>query len=207
MITEKHIEWLTKANAGNYSEKQLWFYPFKERLLRKCGIPDGYDKQVLQKVCYRCRGTGEFVSLCRVCVYMGDCRNCRYVDSDEEADEKANRCPRCGGTGFYSNQTHYLLRFRLRDKVFHIPAHGTDANPFDGKPPVNVYTQLLKHIAVTPQEARVSMRKLFLWFDLKTCIRYERNRLWQKRAGIIRTYRERIQTLFSLRAKENSEPF
>lgn len=180
------IKLFTDANAGAYTDKIGWFYPRKDSFLRKHGIFHGYDKQIIQKICYRCEGSGEYVSRCEGCRYEGDCWSCWHDEEDYDAStwQAENRCPRCGGTGFYMNRTYWLERYKLGDKVFHIPVRDESKLPFLMEPPGNIYTGKLAHADVDPARAERAMRLLFLWLDVALSVRYEwhrfrRNHLWK----------------------------
>jgi hypothetical protein len=86
------------ANSANYPQKYELFYPLKKQLLLQTyAISDGWDLQTIQKGCWSCNGTGNYYSI-------GDCY-------------------KCGGTGIDSTNQHYLLRFKLGDRVYHTPVY------------------------------------------------------------------------------------
>lgn len=53
----RDLEALRLANAGAYTYKRE-FYQVKDHLLEQYGVPDGYDLQVIEDICYNCNGDG-----------------------------------------------------------------------------------------------------------------------------------------------------
>lgn len=90
-LTTKDLAWFRLANSNPHRD----FYPFKDRFLRRFGTPDGWDKQEIERVCYSCYGSGEYL-----------------VGVD---------CNRCGGSGIYDTREHWLRRFYLGGQIYHKP--------------------------------------------------------------------------------------
>ncbi len=85
------------ANAGaGYNGKVDLFYPLKSRLLQKYGRYKGWQKQTITHECWTCSG-GSY--------YLG------------------YECDRCGGTGIYSRNTHFLKVWQLGDRLYHTPVN------------------------------------------------------------------------------------
>lgn len=55
------------ANAARYPGKETYFYPLKAQLLKRQGHYEGWDLQVLAKICWDCGGKG-----CDSCDYTGE---------------------------------------------------------------------------------------------------------------------------------------
>lgn len=87
-----------QANAESYSQKRSLFYPLKHRLLQRYGTPDGWDRQEIVKICYTCDGTGVYVNGWGICDECWHCNN-----------------------GIYSQKLIRLSRYRLGDRVYHVP--------------------------------------------------------------------------------------
>ncbi len=121
---------LQAANAGNYPGKREFFYPLKDKVLRKYGRFEGYDRQVLSYPCWRCHGTG--------------------VLSDLWGSAGA-ACTKCGGDGIWETRTYFLERWLLEERVFHIPTTLT-ALP-EGAREISVITKKIVHGAVDSSQA------------------------------------------------------
>lgn len=85
------------CNSGAYPERKEYFYPVKTKLLKKHGIADGYDLQVIQQPCWTCDGTG----------------------FDEWHD--GEQCEDCDGTGIYRTDKIVLARYKLGGRLYHSP--------------------------------------------------------------------------------------
>jgi hypothetical protein len=157
MIPAEHVELMRKANAGDYPEKDLYFYPFKDRLLRQHGRTDGWDRQIITKICNRCGGKGYWTQ-CSICGYGGSCDYCWHV-----APRERRTCDRCED-GIYSRRIYYLERFILGDTVFHIPARIPENDP-----PVPLFVSTIEgriaHAHVDGREARFAAFRLFKIYD------------------------------------------
>lgn len=79
--------------------KKMHFYPFKTRLLRRHGVPDGADLQIIDLPCNRCLN-GVWHSL---------------------YSERHEICYNCGGTGVYRTDAVVLQRWLFGGRVFHEP--------------------------------------------------------------------------------------
>lgn len=82
-LTRRDLHWFRLANAAPAEG----FYPFKDRFLRRFGVPEGWDLQVIALECHGCGGSGWYA---------------RGVE-----------CNRCNGSGVYSIREHWLQRWRL----------------------------------------------------------------------------------------------
>lgn len=93
-------------HAANSGLCRHLFYPYKAQILKRYGVPDGYDVQRIKKECWVCNGEG--VS---------------YNPFSQESSDQSTLvfCCHCSGTGFYRNSTHYLQRYRLGDRTYHTP--------------------------------------------------------------------------------------
>lgn len=160
---------LRSANSGDHPWKRQWFYPFKERLLDRYGIPDGYDLQVLPgKVCFRCSGD----------------RHDPYLwDEDQNQPEP---CDRCGGSGWWLPPKNvYLHRFKLWGGVFHTPRMQPPASPFHPlvEEPVMTFEGLLPRREVDQNEAARCALLLVLVFEPSTWVKMHwlaANNLWRR---------------------------
>jgi hypothetical protein len=156
MIPAEHIELMRKANAGDYPEKD-YFYRFKDRILRRHGRPDGWDRQIITKLCYRCGGKGYWTQ-CSICAYNGPCDLCWHT-----APREKRTCDRCDD-GIYSRHIYYLERFILGDTVFHILARIPENDP-----PVPLFVSTIEgriaHAHVDEHEARMAAFRLFKIYD------------------------------------------
>ena len=135
------MEWLTLANAGKYSEKKPWFYPFKTRFLRNHALPDGFDLQIITLQCW-C-GDGIF----------------RGVD-DMRPEIFWEPCMRCGGTGIYLKKRVPLIRWLVNGHLFHEPSQEF-SEPKD-REYKNTFHGLIRHAEVPERAARRAMEKLML---------------------------------------------
>lgn len=160
---------LALANAGDYPEKREYFYKFKDRFLRRWAEKDGFDKQVIKKSCWRCKGTGDFVSRCQVCTYQGGCHNCWHYgeenDFDDREYQRSNRCPKCCGTGFFVNTTQWLERWKIGGRVFHVPV-SVWSIPILTSDPVEIFEGYIKHAPVDNRKARIAAVVLIVLFDV-----------------------------------------
>ena len=94
-------------HAANSGACRHSFYPYKAQILKRYGIPDGYDVQHIQKECWHCDGSGI------------DPYTPGYVSRAGGWTEIY--CDRCCGSGFYRDTTHYLQRYRFGDRIYHTP--------------------------------------------------------------------------------------
>ena len=164
------VDLMTLANAGNYAEKRTWFYPLKDQLLRRYGVQDGHDKQIIQKVCFHCKGTVAYIHPCQRCRYEGPCDNCYSVQNDDEMDWERERvgkpCGRCKGTGWFVNKTVWLERWKIRDRVFHIPVD-TYKLSLLMPDPINVYEGVIQHPTVNNYKSRRAALMLLWIFNTR----------------------------------------
>lgn len=126
------------CNSGAYPEKEYYFYPLKDKLLRKYGKPDGYDLQVIHHRCWSCEGTGIYT----------------HWDGDEE------ECEACEGTGIYRTVRVILARYILGQSVYHIPSK--DYNLRDKSAPKNIIDAFIVHDDVD-REAVLRVLKILLF--------------------------------------------
>jgi hypothetical protein len=156
LIPADHVELLRQANAGYYPEKD-YFYRFKDRFLRQHGRADGWDRQIITKLCHRCGGKGYWTQ-CTICGYYGPCDLCWHTVPLEK-----HVCGRCDD-GIYARNIYYLERFILGDTVFHIPARIPENDP-----PVPLFvstiTGNIAHAHVDEHEARPAAFRLFKIYD------------------------------------------
>lgn len=124
-VPEKHRLWFRMANAGQYAFKRDWFYPFKTRFLVKHAIPDGYDLQIIERLCHSCFGTGIWTS-----EYTG----------------REDICWRCT-KGVYDLAHIRLTRWDLCGEIFHCP-DGRILSSQTGHR--NVFHGLIKHAQTVP---------------------------------------------------------
>lgn len=155
---------LTLANAGAYQGKREWFYPFKDRFLRRWARRDGYDKQVLTHKCWGCNGTKTYKT-CYRCNYLGGCDRCNnfYIGPEGE-------CFRCGGTGIHRIDTVWLERWVFGGRVFHVPVSAWHL-PVLISPPVVTYTDIIRHAPVDHDRAYRAALMLFAIFEVETLAR------------------------------------
>lgn len=154
-VPDKHIQWLAQANAADYYERKLWFYPFKTRFLRRHAITDGLDLQTIVIKCW-----------CGDGIWRG-------MD-DTLPQHLWQRCHKCSGTGIYLTKHIVLIRWLIKGLIFHEPSNlilhpsGNEyRNTFDGR---------IQHPPVDPKVGRRAMERLML--------RYEPNlllALWRRR--------------------------
>ena len=95
----KHIpQWIAnhfnRANAGNYTDKQLFYTEIKPVVLEKYASKAGWDKQTIIIKCNSCSGTGIYYNKVK-------CWNCN--------------------NGVYAIRTFYLKRYILNGIIYHIP--------------------------------------------------------------------------------------
>lgn len=91
LLTSKDLNWFSLANAGH----PPGFYPFKDRFLKRFAMFDGYCLQEIERECWTCEGSGEYV--------------------------KGEPCRKCGGDGIWRTDTNWLECWNLSDKVYHRP--------------------------------------------------------------------------------------
>lgn len=59
LLPAKHYGWFRQANAHPLPYfKKIYFYPFKDKFLRRFAERDGYDLQVIEHECWDCAGNG-----------------------------------------------------------------------------------------------------------------------------------------------------
>ena len=127
-----------KANASDYARKQKYFYPLKHKLLHRFGKPDGCDRQIITKTCWDCGGTGQW--------------------------NKLNDCTKCDGTGIYYQKTHYLERYILGNRVYHIPVE------YPSSMWKNTILGLVKHEYIEPSLAEKSLHILILRYEFMLAV-------------------------------------
>lgn len=188
---------LSLANAGQYPGKREVFYPFKYRLLLCYGRFDGRDKQIIQKLCWRCKGTGNFASRCSSCRYEGGCHNCHWAEDDFFGNSDS-QCPKCGGSGWFVNKTVWLERWEFRGRVFHVPVE-TETLPFMIEPPVNIFDGMIKHDPVDNRKAWRAVMILMAIYEVETLAALA----WR---GILRSFWYSVHKL-AYRVRERWEEF
>lgn len=158
-IPSHHIEWLALANAGSYTEKRWWFYPFKTRFLRQHALSDGLDLQIIVKPCW-CgdgiwRGSDDYPSLPK---------------------HLWETCHKCNGTAIYDTRHIVLIRWLINGRIFHEPSTLIPHLDTNGRTYHEVFNGLIKHPEPPPNVSRRAMERLFLRYEPKTFIN-----LWQRR--------------------------
>jgi len=142
-IPDKHLQWFKTANAGNYVHKRAWFYPLKSLIMKRHGIADGYDVQIIKKPCY-----------CGDGIWRGI-----YDDLPEHLWD---RCRRCSGTGVYERKVIILRRWLLNGEVFHEP---TTLQPWQVRAK-GCIRGLVVHEHVSTADAERAMMRLLIRYDL-----------------------------------------
>jgi len=136
--TVKHIpQWLAEhfnnANTGNYRDKQLFYaeikYPVLEKYAEKCG----WDKQIIERKCHSCSGTGVYKHY-----------NYEFGQRYLIGEEKCWNCSK----GIYSKNTFYLKRYILNGVLYHIPQFN---NPHE--PIINTINGIISHREIAPENA------------------------------------------------------
>lgn len=125
------------CNAGAYPERQVYFYPLKNKLLKKHGVWDGHDLQEIEHYCWNCEGTG----------------------IDEWHDR--GQCSSCNGTGIYRTVEVVLIRYRLGNKVYHSP---TDIPAVQVAPKI-VIKGLVRHKQPDREEFIKALKILLFLYD------------------------------------------
>lgn len=149
-VPDRHVRWLALANAGDFSDKHWWFYPFKTNFLRQHALPDGFDIQIIVKKCW--------------------CGDGIWRGNDYDVPERFwERCHKCGGTGIYLKKKIMLIRWVLNGSVFHEPATWFEGNKVQ---PHETIEGLVKHAPVDSKAARRAMERLFLRYDPERLKRY-----------------------------------
>ncbi len=138
--------------GGRYASKNYHFYPLKNQLLPLLGQADGWDKQIIIKPCWHC-------------------------DKWEEWGELP--CPSCGGTGIYSRDTYHLERWKVKERVYHIPYYPYEKSFSD--PPKNMIEGQITHSDFSEKEAERALWLLLLICQPGVLV-----------SGIFRSYKSRI---------------
>jgi hypothetical protein len=86
------------AWLGGYDSAQWHIYRLKDRILKRHGVPDGTDLQIITLTCNCCHGRGHF----------GPPWNRDF-------------CRKCVGSGVFARDYITLSRFRIGAHVFHVP--------------------------------------------------------------------------------------
>lgn len=147
-----HALWFRWANGAEYADKRYWFYPFKDRLLKARGVPDGVDVQEVVRRCWGCRDgiwTSEWGDHSDVCWY-------------------------CGGTGVFRRDRIVLSRWILSGDVYHCLEPRADV---ETARPRNRIEGYVKHAPVPARLGRGSLEKLLLRYEPRTWWRYQKHRL------------------------------
>lgn len=135
------------ANSAAYLYKDDYFYPLKHRLLQEYGFYDGWDLQTITHFCWRCEGSG-------IDPYLGD---------DDES------CERCGGDGIWSQRKHYLLRWILGDRLYHVPTNAVQS----GLPKKSFLGKLHHDSRWSASEGERAMMWLLLRYEPQTWLRLQ----------------------------------
>lgn len=143
------------CNAGAYLERQIYFYPLKNKLLKKYGIADGYDLQKIERQCWQCEGTG--------------------IDEWHDSEQ----CTFCEGTGIYKTVEIVLARCKLGKKVYHLP---TDILSVQVAPK-NIIRGLVCHKRPTRKEFLKALKILLLVYDFPSFYSLMYNIYQEKKRG------------------------
>lgn len=142
-VPGRHIEWMMLANAGKFSEKKIWFYPFKTRFMREHALPDGFDLQIITLKCW--------------------CGDGIWRGIDNQIPERFwEQCGKCGGTGIYLKKRVPLIRWLLNGHLFHEPMQEFSEPTRNYR---NEFQGLIQHEEVPERAARRAMEKLMLRYE------------------------------------------
>lgn len=144
-LTHKDLLWFRLAN----SNPPHGFYDFKDRFLKRFGTPDGFDLQHVNKMCWSCDGSGEYL--------------------------KGVACNKCGGDGVYRTNEHWLARFQLGGAIYHKPMDHADVwHMHDYKWPEtkNFIDGKIQHESVDSKVARRAFFRLLIRHE--PCVFYRR---------------------------------
>ncbi len=129
------------CNSGAYSEKEDYFYPLKDKLLKKHGKPDGYDLQVIDHKCCSCDGEG-------------------YL---EFSDNSRELCEDCEGTGIYKTARVILSRYILGKRIYHIPSN--DYALLDESAPKSTINGFIAHDDIDREAVLRALKILLFRYD------------------------------------------
>lgn len=134
-LTAKDLHWFCLANAHGGQD----FYAFKDRFLKRFGTPDGYDLQKVEKMCFRCDGSG---------IYSRD-----------------ELCRSCDGTGIHHTNEHWLRRYNLEGRIYHKPIDNGEVwheHGFKYPEPRDIIEGLIRHDSVDSKVARRAFYRLLI---------------------------------------------
>lgn len=127
-LTHKDLLWFRLANSNAPSG----FYEFKKRFLTRFATFDGFDLQTIEKECWTCGGSGEFL--------------------------RGEICHSCGGHGIHHTNEHWLERWNLCGAVYHVPYFCAPPHWLRGDSPKNEFRGRIQH---DPVDAAVARRCYF----------------------------------------------
>ncbi|MDE2019371.1 MAG: hypothetical protein KGJ13_03420 [Patescibacteria group bacterium] len=167
MIHSKELRWFAIANAN----PQFGFYPFKTRFLKRFALRDGYDLQRVNKMCWKCDGSG------------------MYTAHEE--------CRSCGGSGIHHTNEHWLERWNLQGTVYHVPRDHGEVYHENGRkypePKNEIYGIIQKGIECVVIGADYEGRERVVpssqeahWAFIRLLVRYEPLTFWEYVKSCIR---------------------
>ena len=138
---------IANRGARALGEQTQSFYKLKTELLKRFAVLDGWDHQLVVKICWNCNGTGE-----------------EPYELDYINDEPVT-CNRCYGDGEYKRVEWCLLRYRLGQAIFHCPVPISEAPA--GSPRTQVGYLRSDQSSVRPEEATAAYLCLLLRYRPK----------------------------------------
>ena len=168
-MLEKFIKF---ANAGLSRKELEYFYPLKEKLLKRFGKLDGYDWQYVEKICFACDGTGE---------------------PDTYYKEWEDWCEHCHGSGYWRRFWTKLERRKIGSIVFHTPVKKFQSQPDEPfEITINGY---VNHAPVSHRKALWAFFALAIIFDIGALISFASSYLPSLRFADIFILKRRGSTL------------
>lgn len=142
------------GRTSSYEAAKFSIYRLKDVILTRHGVPDGTDLQIITLYCRACHGAG----------WHGP-------------QWRREGCWTCWGSGVYARDYIILARYRIGDRVFHIPngasrfrvmdrEHYTHWRP-TGEGHVNVIQGIVAHEPISPRWRWLAFLALALRFAPK----------------------------------------
>jgi len=135
-FTDTDFKRFQLCNSANFWLKQE-FYAFKFSFLEANAKTDGYDKQVIEKKCYSCEGTGIF--------------RCSW--------KPAEHCWSCLN-GIYQTRVYILRRYLFKGVIYHVPTTNQERDLPEGEVK-NIITGRVTHEETT--EPAIPHFLILLW--------------------------------------------